>query len=167
MLRGLFTLAAAVSLLLCVATVALWLLSRESARRLDVGCKSAVIHWRGERGEVSLSPGRPLDAHYLFPYPNSRLWYPSLSELCDHHVAGFGWTWNSYGSARVREVVVPDWFLLGATAVMPGLWLGLLLKSRSRRAGGRCRVCGYDLRASRERCPECGTPFETKQSAAG
>ena len=41
--------------------------------------------------------------------------------------------------------------------VLPGWWL--VRKWRRSRAWrvGTCRVCGYDLRASEVRCPECGT----------
>jgi hypothetical protein len=53
------------------------------------------------------------------------------------------------------------WGLLAATNALflvPASVLVLHIRRRCRRLQeGLCRVCGYDLRASPQRCPECGT----------
>jgi hypothetical protein len=56
----------------------------------------------------------------------------------------------------------PAWIPTVAGSVAPLCvslrWMWRRNRRRNRRAMGRCAECGYDCRATPERCPECGTP---------
>jgi hypothetical protein len=70
------------------------------------------------------------------------------------------------GTERVSDSAVraPHWALMLATAFPPLLGWRLVLRGiRQRRwRRGMCGRCGYDLRASEGRCPECGTSIPPK-----
>lgn len=75
---------------------------------------------------------------------------------------GFGlwrkpWGADEYGGTWMYEhVVVPYWALGLPLVVPPAWWAAAKLRARPRSGNGLCAACGYDLRASPERCPECG-----------
>jgi len=57
--------------------------------------------------------------------------------------------------AEVR--VAPAWPLL-VSLTLVSLWVPFVVRNRrARRDGRRCVQCGYDLRATPQRCPECGS----------
>ena len=88
---------------------------------------------------------------------------------------GFEWTtgalWQrtedrASRSAEFTLIGLPYWFLI-LIPLPPLAWLlWRRRRLRQRRAGGRCLSCGYDLRGSDDRCPECGTPIPSDQPRA-
>ena len=78
---------------------------------------------------------------------------------------GFETDWLPYYYCSA-DIQLPYWSL-GIPLWMPTLlflaifWLSLLpfRRRRKRKKLGLCVKCGYDLRGSKERCPECATTF--------
>ena len=65
-----------------------------------------------------------------------------------------------FGTFVDSQWTVPLWLLVPLFAILPIRWAILRRRERRRNAAVVCVRCGYDLRASRERCPECGTEIQ-------
>jgi hypothetical protein len=60
-------------------------------------------------------------------------------------------------SAEALALFVRFWLLVLLTAIWPSVWTFRRVREHRRLKAGRCLSCGYDVRASPGRCPECGT----------
>lgn len=110
--------------------------------------KPKVDRWRYKSGFSQGSPYAPLLEHQFmgFGYENSR--EPTLN--------GLGWP---DGYRRFRALRAPAWLICGLFLLLPAAWvIGRRRRSRARHraAAVLCPTCGYDLRATPGRCPECG-----------
>ena len=167
--RHLFTLASAASLLLCVAVCVLW--ARSYHRSSGVAWTAsdgdpaahALFTASSGAGGMSISferydltgepPGWMWTCSELPPYGE---WYfPLQTERF-----GFGAVLESDEGGAAYGLLVPHWFVATLTAVSPAAWLWAHVRRRRRIVRGLCPACGYDLRASPARCPECGTTPE-------
>jgi hypothetical protein len=162
MRRGLFAILAAVSLLLFAAVCALWVRSYFVAD--DVRGR-----WTKEGDELSIGVVCDSGAFHISVYRFSRRgvdpeveegrrvsWSEEAPRGPQHW---FGYHWNTFrigptGFATML-VAVPAWAGVLATAMLPAAWLVQWVRRR-RHGSGLCVQCGYDLRATPGRCPECG-----------
>jgi hypothetical protein len=85
-----------------------------------------------------------------------------LIARCARREMGSGATGGSVWDAYKTDLyfACPCWMPALAFGAMPGwrviAW-GRRRARRSRHRAGLCPACGYDLRATPDRCPECGT----------
>ncbi|HEY7118297.1 MAG TPA: hypothetical protein VH475_17040 [Tepidisphaeraceae bacterium] len=178
LLRILLNAATVVSLVLCVATAVLWVRSRWTA---DV-----AGHWSRTGVPISdtlWSANGFISLRHWEPPANSRVQVRARGWFYGHGPAAqddpsrflysrdsrrllgvtyFDYTWmrprGPFDGVRERALLVPYWLLLvvfGAPAVIRLLSRGHRRRA-ARVAAGLCPACGYDLRATPQRCPECG-----------
>ena len=63
---------------------------------------------------------------------------------------------SAHDSLYGPRVWVPYWMIVAVAAPLSVWWIGSRVRQFRRRARGLCAACGYDLRATPGRCPECG-----------
>jgi hypothetical protein len=159
----LFNLCSALSLLLCIILAALWV------RSYWHGDCLVRIRAGGGCTWIALNDGRLAAAHDdQFPFsqssrllhmpmrPDEQLTPPLLTGRTWFRAAGFELIRDNPGGAF--KAFVPGWAVFTPTTLLPLLWLSSHQKRLRRQRTGFCRRCGYDLRATPDRCPECGTP---------
>jgi hypothetical protein len=62
-------------------------------------------------------------------------------------------------------LAVPIWILTASLSVYPLFWIWRRFRAIRALRRGLCSSCGYDLRAAKERCPECGQAIPNSQSS--
>jgi hypothetical protein len=83
------------------------------------------------------------------------------------HRIGFGVVRLNQLGVQSKTVVTPIWAIAALTLTLPAARARAWMRRRKRGRQGTCPTCGYDLRATPDRCPECGTAPTAKAARPG
>jgi len=195
MLSRLLNIITVLSLLLCMATVGIWVRSYWSGDaatfitshsgsvafiidegHLQVGYRTnladdvsryetehwAVVHGGGEGGGGLFVDEDWIRVHWMdFASPESTTFGFGCcrNERGGNEILGGTTVPSFYGTIKYTSysLLSPLWFLALITLTLPFTRGYLVWRRRKPKGVGCCQNCGYDLRASKDRCPECGT----------
>ncbi len=192
--RWLFSALAAISLLLYVATAALWVQSYTCLREVTweqdwlhdasnqnpprfrqlflYSCCGGIALQFAQGRYAGVSEPQSLA---VFLHPRIRLdfndprattyaYRAAWSNQSLKERLGFYWSFghSTYPTMDLRSAVIifPYWLPVAIFACIPAAWLASFRRRRRAIKRGFCTTCGYDLRATPDRCPECGSVAE-------
>lgn len=141
------------------------LVSNGAWRVREYGLFCGRGRWVGYRSQAVFYPGTEMPPHrtrewLVLPPVDVPTAIPAYTGT--QSFLGFRY-FHDPGWPGATWLVVPAWAPVALTAMLPIAWLVALrhvLLGRQRRQLGLCMHCGYNLKASRDRCPECGAAFE-------
>ena len=169
LLRILLHAATVLSLVLCVATMAAWVRSYRVPFGIGWSQSNPLRHMRivtfrgGLLAEiftpVGIVDGWDLTAPVAADWDSHGTFFNRLGFVFDQVQN------NEY---VLRQLACPYWFIALLTAILPAARL-VAWRRRARRLRmrpGLCQHCGYDCRATPDRCPECGRETKAAKGAA-
>jgi hypothetical protein len=166
-----FPVLVAASLAACVASIGMWLRSCGVADAWDWDTRSGRCSIGSAAGGVFFDRADDSDGPNSHVHSSRGPGYHAVSVSGpgptivppSWNFAGFQWTHTVIGTTEFLDVRVPYWAIVLISAGPPAAWVWVRSRRRADR-GGLCPVCGYDLRATPDRCPECGEPVASSNS---
>jgi hypothetical protein len=145
------------SLILFLATVGLWVRSYYVMDRCGRLTGGTLLVLQSNRGRINVDYWEELD------------FGPTADMPWTHRIeATHALTGSMFSVERTNRTApglwlrFPHWLPALLFAVAPAYWLlGPYRRQSKRQKLGLCLNCGYDLRASPARCPECGSAAAT------
>jgi hypothetical protein len=146
------------SSLICLTTAAVWVTARDPAdlfayhSRQDgytlIRHRTGIWYFHYSENRVDRNP---------FVFFRARPWSPGWHDAhFDYFRSGGDFRYRDGIDGAFFDIGAPYWFICFLTAIAPAAWL-TLRHFHNRPPSGLCPKCRYDLGATPERCPECGT----------
>ncbi|HEV8290478.1 MAG TPA: hypothetical protein VGP94_01080, partial [Tepidisphaeraceae bacterium] len=153
MRRILFHILCSLSLLLCLTSILFWYRSHH-----------ITSHSLKIADSINIRKTSP--RYWIVTHPNNLTLCRQVGKNWDHPLKEFKFLGVRFGglwgqNSMLWNLIIPFWLLTTLTAILPLFEIPLLIRAfrkSLRDTHGLCLHCGYDLRASPERCPECGQP---------
>jgi hypothetical protein len=117
-----------------------------------VECAHWTVHFAGRQSSGLGGANWALDGvwrHEIEPVFGSWAYAGRFVWLPEYH--------QGSGPLRGGNVVMPLWIVFVLSAIAPTTWAMAEYRRRRRASTQHCVHCGYDLRATPDRCPECGS----------